>query len=460
MNATAEILFRPPAPAPRKKPLGFFGMLHTLRNNPIEIWTEDHFRKTVLIGSSAFGVRAVINDPAAVKRIFLDNAANYPKDELQLRVLRPGLGRGLLTAEGEDWRAMRRALAPLFTPRQVAAFAPAMDAAVCDCVENIRKKRDGRVLDMSQEMARLTLAALERTLFSTGLGRNADEFQRAVTAFLDTAGRLDPLDLLGLPDFLPRIGRMRGRKTIEWFAQTVRDIVETRRALIASGKPAPRDILSLLLEAQDPESGKGLSEEDLYANIITFINAGHETTANALTWTLYLLSQSPQWLERVETEAAEALANGAIETLADRMPVAKAVLEESMRLYPPAAILTRGVLKAEELAGVTVPPGAIVTVSPYVLHRHQTLWRDPDRFDPTRFLPENRESIDRFAYIPFGAGPRICIGMGFAMQEMSIALARLTSAFRFELQPGHTVKPMQRITLRPLGGMPMIVRHR
>ncbi len=454
------LAFRPPAPTPRERPLGVLGMIAALRRNPIEIWTRRHYEEPVLVGRSILGERAVVSDPEGVRRIFLDNAANYRKDDLQLRILKPGLGEGLLTAEGENWRAQRRSLAPLFTPRQVAAFAEAMAASTREGVARFGRRRPGAQVDMHEEMSRLTLEILEHTLFSQGLGRETGEFQKAVNVYFNTVGRVDPFDLLGLPQFLPRLGRLRGQATLEWFAGAVDDIIVARRKLIADGGAAPRDILTLLLQAQDPETGRGMREEDLRSNIVTFIGAGHETTANALTWTFYLLSQSPEWRGEVEAEADAQMNAGPIEELAERMPVTRAVLEESLRLYPPAAFLSRAAIADDVVCGKKIRAGAVVTVSPFLLHRHKTLWDRPDVFDPTRFLGENREKIDRFAYIPFGAGPRVCIGMGFALQEAIIVLAHLTRAFRFDLAPGHAVRPVQRITLRPQGGMPMLVTPR
>jgi cytochrome P450 len=459
MTVSVEaIAFRPPAPQPLEKPLGTLARIAALRRNPIEIWTRAHYERPVMVGRTVFGHRAVVSDPAGVRRVFLDHVANYRKDDLQLRVLRPGLGNGLLTADGEEWRAQRRSLAALFTPRQVTAFAEPMAEATRQGVERLRQGGDR--IDMSHEMARLTLEILEHTLFSSGLGRNAGEFQQAVTRYFDTVGRVDILDLLGLPQFLPRLGRRKGRATLEWFGKAVEDIIGARRKLIADGGSAPRDLLTLLLEAQDPETGRGMPEQDLRANIVTFIGAGHETTANALTWTFYLMSQSPHWRARVEAESDAELDAGPMDTLAERMPVTKAVLEEALRLYPPAGILTRTAIDADEIGGKFIRAGTLVTVSPFLLHRHRTLWERPDEFDPNRFLGVNRDRIDRFAYIPFGAGPRVCIGMGFALQEALIVLAHLTRAFRFDLAAGHVVRPVQRITLRPQGGMPMTMQAR
>ena len=458
--AVAAPLFRPPSAPRNKKPLSALGILAALARNPVEIWSDVHFERRVLIGKTFFGYRAVISDPAGVRRVFLDNAVNYRKDAVQLRVLRPGLGSGLLTVDGEVWKAQRRSLAPLFSPRQVANFAPAMHRVARACVDGIAGRPDGAVIAADEEMGVAALKVLEQTLFSQGLAREASQFQQAVSRYFETIGRIDPLDVLGAPDFLPRIGRIRGKDSLAFFASAVDDIIAARRALIDSGATPPEDLLTLLLRAADPETGRGMSEEDVRANIVTFIGAGHETTANALTWTLYLLSQSPYWRARVEAEIDEHFDQADETDLGERLPVTKAVFEEAMRLFPPAANLVREAISEDWLAGHRIPPGTIVSISPYVLHRHRTLWRNPDDFDPSRFLPGERETIDRYAYIPFGAGPRVCIGQAFAVQEGLIVLAHLLARVRLDLFPGHRVELQQRITLRSRHGMRMIVRRR
>jgi cytochrome P450 len=213
------------------------------------------------------------------------------------------------------------------------------------------------------------------------------------------------------------------------------------------------------MSAKDSEDGRAIADADVRANIVTFINAGHETTANALTWSLYLLSQSPEWRERAEADADQAFdVDGTVAS--ERCEILRAVFEEALRLYPPAAMLARQSIADDQLGGITIPAGTVVTVSPYVLHRRRGLWDNPDAFDPSRFLGEKRDRIDRFAYIPFGAGPRVCIGMAFAIQEGIILLAHLLRAFRFDLVKGHVVMPLQRVTLRPREGMKMHVKRR
>jgi cytochrome P450 len=376
-------------------------------------------------------------------------------------VLAPGLGNGLLTAEGEEWRLQRRTLAPLFSPRHVAGFWPATTDAAERVARRLARRPPGRVTDMALEMTRVTLDVLERTIFTHGLRHDPDALGRAITRFFEALGPVDPLDLFGMPAWLPRIGRWRARPALRFFEEVVGELIDGRRRLLASGEPAPADILTLLLEAADPETGKGLTDVEVRANIVTFIGAGHETTANALTWTLYLLSQAPDVRERVEAEVDAVLGDGTMEPGAlDRLVFTRAVLDEAMRLYPPVPYMSRTPIADDRIGDLKIPRGSYVAIVPFVLHRHRTLWEEPDAFVPERFLPENRGRIDRFAYLPFGAGPRVCIGASFSIQEAMIVLAHLVRTLRFDLAEGHAVRPLHRVTLRPDGGLPMRISKR
>ena len=451
---------RPPAPRPHDAPLGPFSTMRVLRRNPIETWTKAHFEWPILVGPTILGTIAVVNDPAAIRRVFVDNAANYRKDALQKRVLGPGLSEGLLEAEGDNWRVQRRTLAPLFTPKTVSSFARAIAASAEDLVARWLRLREGRITDIQPEMARVTLDILGRTIFSDGLGRDLDRFAAAINRYFATVGRLDPFDLLDFPEWLPRLTKLGSRSAEAFFASVVEALVVRRKRLLAKDKAgAPRDILTLLLEAQDPQTGAGLSDTEVKANILTFIGAGHETTANALTWSLFLLTLSEEWRARLAAEASAVL-SGPVEDYAARLVETKAVIEEAMRLYPPVASMSRQAIGPDDLAGKRIRKGSLVMVSQWVLHRHSLLWERPDCFDPRRFLPGSREKIDRFAYLPFGAGPRVCIGASFSLQEAVIILAHIMRSFSFELKKNYKVLPVQRITLRPKGGLPMILRRR
>lgn len=455
-SVTGDTLFRPPAPVPRRRPPDLFGFLAAARRNPLTTWTSDHFEHLVVAGDGVLGRVTVVSDPAAIRHILVDNAANYRKDDLQRRVLAPGLGNGLLTAEGEEWKLQRRTLAPLFAPRHTAGFFSAMVEATERLVRRWRRRSHGRTLDVSLEMTRVTLDVLERTIFTHGLASDPDALGRAITRYFEAIGPIDPLDLFGVPDWVPRIGRWRARPAIRFFEEVVGELIDRRRTLIARGEPAPRDILSLLQEAADPETGRGLTDVEVRANIVTFIGAGHETTANALSWSLYLLSQAPQVRARVEAEVDGVLGDRCIAPDdVSSLVYTRAVLDEAMRLYPPVPFMSRSALRDDRIGTLKIPRNSLVTIAPWVLHRHQRLWDKPEAFDPDRFLPGRRESIDRFAYLPFGAGPRVCIAASFALQEALVVLAGVVQAARLDLVEGHAVAPMHRVTLRPEGGLPM-----
>jgi cytochrome P450 len=457
LDSTAKL--HPPAPTPRLKSLGPLALLRVLARNPLEAWTKAHFEKPIVMGGLSIGRVALVSDPAAIRRVLMDNSQNYHKDWLQRRVLSAGLSNGLLTAEGQQWRMQRRALAPLFARRTVLSFSVAMIDAAAALVERL-KLRDGQIEDIAVEATRLTLDVLERTMFSDGLGRSPEEIRLAMKHYFEAIGRLDPFDVLGLPNWVPRLSRWKLRPMLRLFESAIDAIVSTRRRRIAEDPDSvPRDILTLLLEARDPETGEGLSEVEVRANILTFIAAGHETTANSITWSLFLLSQSPEWRRRVQAEADREL-DGDVEGLAERLVETRAVIDEANRLYPPIAAISRAALAPDELAGEPIRRGTMVVIAPYVLHRHRALWADPDAFDPNRFLDGARERIDRFAYLPFGVGPRICIGATFALQEAAIVVATVMRHFTLELAPGHAVWPVHRVTVRPSGGLPMIVRRR
>jgi len=442
----------PPFPEPLGAPLGLGGLLSTLWRNPLEAWTRRHFDEPIVFEKTLLGEFVVVSDPAAIRRVLVDNAHNYGKGALQRRVLGKAMRNGLLLAEGEMWRDQRKALAPAFSHRAVIDFAPAMQAAIDDLIERWRALPDGSVIDVAAEMARLALDVLTRTIFAEGLGEDREEVRRNMRRYFDSVGRIDAFDLLGLPDFVPRVGRWRARPAENAFHAAVDRLLRERRAELASDPTrAPHDLLTLLLATRDEATGRGLSEAEIRDNLVTFVAAGHETTSNALTWSLYLLTLSPEWRDRLRQEA---------ERGAEELTQTRAVVEEALRLYPPLVAISREALAADELAGRPISRGAMVVIAPYVLHRRRTLWDRPEAFDPRRFLPEMKAAIPRFAYLPFGAGPRICIGAAFAQQEATLALSAITRAFDLAVAPGHVIWPQQRVTLAPRGGLPMVARRR
>lgn len=451
--------FVPYAPPPRERRPNPWLHLWLLARNPLETWRIAHYEESILLERSWFGSSAVVSDPVAIRRVFVENAENYPKDELQLRLLRPRIGDGLLTAAGDAWKHARRTLSPLFTPKRVAAAAAVMRARAERCVDRWLSGSTGAVIALDREMTALTFDILSATMFSNAIGADYDAFEKAMTRYFNTIGRVDPLDVLGMPDWVPRIGRLVAEPAMAYFEGAVARLIAERGVVIEQDPAAaPDDILTALLRASDPETGVGLTEAEVAANLITFIAAGHETTARALTWTLHLLAHAPAVRAQAEDEASGAGDDPA--DWLDSLPTIRAALEESMRLFPPAPFLSRVAREDDTLAGVSISANTLVIVAPWLVHRHRRLWEAPDAFMPSRFMPGARETIDRFAYLPFGAGPRICIGARFAMMEAVIALTTILRRVRLDPSEAGEPRPVQRITLRPAERLMMTVGSR
>lgn len=459
LEASPEGSFCPPAPRPQRGRLGLFRLLATLKRNPLECWSQEFFEEPIASVKLPFVQAFLVHDPAAIKHVLVDNASNYRKDPIQRRILASGLADGLLSVEGARWETQRRTLAPLFARRPVASFTQAMLYAADRLSERWRSFSSGHTIDVAAEVTRVTLNVLALTIFSDGIGRDYDEFRSAMSAYFDAIGRIDAFDLLRVPSCVPRPGGKRLRQTMAYFENVVDEIVEVRRRRLNASSDVPQDLLSLLLRAPDPSTGRPMSIAEVRSNILTFLSAGHETTANTLAWSAFLLSQSPYWYDRVRRESDREL-SGTLSDLLERLVVTKAVVNEALRLYPPIAALSRTSEQADKLGGHRIEPRALIVIAPYVLHRHRRLWDRPDVFDPSRFLEPARAAIPRFAYLPFGAGPRTCIGSSFALQEATIVLATLIHRFDMQLLPEARVWPSQRITLRPADGLPMRIAPR
>ena len=449
---------RPPAPVPPQGALGPIALYRALRANAITAWRAEAYEEAYIVGRNRLGGFVLLNDPDLIRHVLIDNAANYPKDNLQLEKLTPAVGRGLLTAEEESWRLQRRTVAPLFQPAGVTSYLAAMAISVDEMLARWDRET-GATVDVAREMTRLTYDIISRTVFSNEIETPPDVMGEAITTYFGALGRIDLWDVLPLPRWLPRPAFIRAKPAQKIFRDEVLRLFERRRARIAAGESVPDDLVTRLINARDPETGAPLSDVVIHDNLVTFIGAGHETTANALAWTLFLLSEFPEADAVVAAESAVLGDTPGADDLA-RLTGTRMILEESMRLYPPVPFLSRGVVSADRLGEVDVMPDMRVIIAPWVLHRHRKLWVDPDLFVPERFAPENRGKISRFAYLPFGAGARICVGMTFAMQEALLALTMIARRFRLTLGEGAHVMPFARMTLRPMHGLPMRIEKR
>jgi cytochrome P450 len=455
-------VMRPAAPVPESKPLSALRFLYNLSRNPITAFSDVMYDEPYIYHPSRIRHFLMVNDPEGVKHVTLDNASNYLKSDQAQKRLRPAIGNGLVTAEGASWRFQRRTAAPMFQMRRVTGFAPVMAAATEELLSRWSALPDGSEIEVASEMMRLTYDIISRTVFSNEVKTDYTKMSEALATYLDTLGRVDILSVFGMPDWVPTPNRLRARAPMRFFRQELEALIAQRRARLERDPASmPDDLLTLLLTTHDPEGGALFSDAEVYDNVATFFFAGHETTANALAWTFYLLSQFQDEDSRVAKEASRVL-NGRATDAEDvsKLLFTRMTIEESMRLYPPAPLIGRDAINADTVCGTAIQPKTAVLISPWVLHRHRRLWDVPDYFVPERFAPGAREKIHRFAYLPFGAGPRICIGMAFAMQEAIIILSMIAQRFRLELSPGHPVEPLSRITLRPKYGLKMKLHRR
>ena len=443
---------RPPGP----RGLPILGSLLDIRRDPTGVF----LRAALRYGDVAYfkvGPRQgyLITNPDDVRHVLQDNARNYQKSPLYQK-LRMHLGNGLLTSEGEFWLRQRRIAQPAFHRQRVAGLANVMAVAAREAAAQWHDLADrGHAVDVDEEMMRLTRTVVVRALLGSDLGPYTDRIDDAWTTINEYIG--ENFWSIGLTDWLPSARRRRFEAARRLLRDAVDYVITERRKQPSESA----DLLSMLLAARDDDTGEGMTDEQLRVEVTTFLLAGQETTSLALTWIWYLLSQHGFVQRRLEAELDAVLGDRAPE-YADlaQLPYTRMVVDEAMRLYPPAWGFSRQALGDDELGGYHLPRGWMAFVVPFVLHRLPSLWDEPDEFDPDRFSPERSMARPKFAYVPFGAGPRQCIGNQFALIEAHLTVATLARRYRLRLAPGHTVKAWPLITLRPRYGMPMFIEER
>jgi len=397
-----------------------------------------------------------INHPDLIKHVLLDNHRNYSKNTIQYNSLSEITGKGLLTSDGSFWLRQRRLAQPAFARQRLSA----LDGVIAPAAQAMLERwegaaRSGDPLDVDGEMMKLALEVVGKALFSIDLSKDAKRLVDAVLTALDyIVGRArNPTSPSSLP-FLMTPRKARFKAAVSTLDMTVYDLIHQRQA---AGDPGD-DLLGMLLKARDPESGSPMTPEQVRDEVITILIAGHETVASALTWSWYLLAKHPQQWEQMRAEVSSVLGARLPSTgdLKD-LPITGQVFSEALRLYPPAWLITRKSLEADQIDGIDIPPGALIIISPYTIHRHPAYWEHTESFDPSRFSPEQEKNRPRFAYIPFGGGPRLCIGDQFAIIEAQLILAMVTQRFRLELLPHRPVEADPLVTIRPKHGLPMKV---
>jgi cytochrome P450 len=444
-----------PGPVPRRGRMPLFEYIRTLRDSMIAIYAEDAYERDI-VETKIFGrSRFLVNEPAAIRHVLLDNAANYQKTEITRRILEPGLGRGLITSEGETWRRHRRTMSPAFDHRSIVSYVSIMTGAALELLADWSRLGAGASIDIATAMMQVTLNIVSRTMFSSDSDHIVSIMERGVGRY-QAKMRPNVMDFVGLPAWLAGIGRHRVLdRTLSEFDTEIDRLIKMRSSHPESDR---RDLLSRLIAARDEQTGGGMTAREVRDQVITIFMAGHETTAMAMTWTWYLLSQHPAEEAKLHAELQTVL-GGRTPNAEDlsKLTYTRMVVEESMRLYPPVHTIARQARADDTLAGRLVPKGSAVLIAPWVLHRHRQLWHDPGRFDPERFSPEQTAARPRFSYLPFGGGRRICIGAAFAIAEATILLATIGQRCRPRLVSGHPVEPQGLITLRARHGMKMVL---
>jgi cytochrome P450 len=439
----------PPWFDPPPEPLPWYRQLRAFRTNALKAWSRQAYEKDVVKASFLWRDRLLVNSPDAIRRVLVDNHANYRRTPASIRVIRPITGNGLFLSEGEQWRHQRQTLAPAFTPRTIPMLAAHIAAATRDALVRFDVHADAGPVGIVPFCQLLALDIAGRSMFSLEMASYGAAMRQMIARYGERLARPHLLDFL-LPAAVPNLRDLaRRRFQAEWMA-LIETMMRERRGASAGAVDKQLDLFDLMRAARDPETGVEIPAAQLRDQVATLIVAGHETTALAIFWSLYLLALAPPVQEGVAREAAslDLSPNGAAQSLTGLI-LTRAVVQETLRLYPPAFLIAREAVGEDILSDVRVPPGGLVLVAPWVLHRHRRLWQDPDAFDPRRFLPD-AEPPDRFAYLPFGVGPRVCIGAQFAMAEAVLVVASLVSNYRIELDDRERpVIPTAIITTQP-----------
>jgi cytochrome P450 len=455
-EARSSAGFYPPRVRPAARPLRFPSNLIKLLNNNLEIIPEQAYREPVVFSPGPPRM-AFFTDAELVKLLLLTRQPEFPKGRVQNETLRPLFGEAMISAEGREWRWQRAVAAPLFRNEELLQFGPIMTASAEATVETWRTDSPGAIRLINKDMMRAAYRVISSTMLAGGAEDVLHQIEKGHTDYFHNVNWWAVYVFLGLPDWLPRPGRQAMRAHERRVRTTIAELVASRRGAAEKGQ----DLLARLLRASDPEAGQSMPDELVVNNILSFLVAGYDTTALAMTWTLYLISQSPEWEGAMLEEVKAVVGSGPVTSAHFAgLLVVQQVLNESLRLYPTAPLIARDIATDTDLNGLHIPAGTIGMIPIYAIHRHRSYWDDPDRFDPSRFGPGNPRKPTRYQFMPFGAGARICLGAAFAMMEATIMLATFVRAARFQVEPGFDPQPVGRMFLVPRNGMPMRVMLR
>jgi cytochrome P450 len=427
--------------------------LRAVRTNVLTIWPAAAYQKDITVRHFLGRLNVLVNEPAGIHHVLVDNHANYRRSPASIRILRPITGQGLLLSEGEAWKLQRRTIAPALAPRVMPMLARHIAMVTQEALDRLAAQATQGPIDLLASLQSLALEIAGRSMFSMEMRQFGSTLRHMLGEFAQHYAQPHLLDML-LPPSIPTpkdLGRSRFRK--RWM-KLIDSMMHERL-----GRPppdVPRDLFDVLRATRDPETGVGFSPAELRDQVATLILAGHETTAVALFWALLMLAQAPgeqQWL--AEEAGSVVLEPGSAFATQAGLVRARAVVGETLRLFPPAFVIVREAIGPDRIAGLNLPRHSVVMIAPWVLHRHHTLWRDPNVFDPSRFLPQAQAGPDpdtsarRYAYLPFGTGPRVCVGAQFALAETTLVLTAMIQRFQVSPADERQVLPVAIVTTQP-----------
>lgn len=447
--------FKPPYPKRHKKEINPFQALYYARNDLLSMWDEEAFTAEFMSQKILKQHVFVANSPDLIRYVLVENKDNYERKSPQMkRALEPLLGDGLFISDGKTWSSRRRIQTPMFDNSHIQMYSKIMVSTITEMADNWKEKGNGAEVEVHTEMAKLAAEIIARALFGEKLG--AENSGAVVQAFADYQSVVKQMALsnfLGLPDWMPNVNAKIGKARVA--GKTIHNAVD---AIIAKAEQGGHEgtMVAELIKANKSEDGLDvMTRKQIRNEIIVLFMAGHETTANVLAWTWYLISQAPDVEKKLHEELDSVLGNRVPEYAdVENLKYTRAILDETMRLYPPVPILSRQALKDDEIRGRKVPAGSLMLVVPWLIQRHKKFWENPDHFIPERFMPGSKKP-QKFSYLPFSAGPRVCIGKSFGITESVLAVAIIAQRFRLSLSPDEEVKHECRLTLRPKGKLPM-----
>lgn len=427
------------------------------RNNVVAMWPKSFYRKEFIAVRYPTRQMFIVNNPAGVQHVMVANDKNYRKSPVNSQTLKPLLGNGLFVSNGELWARQRKVASPSTHGSRLGDSAKTIIECGEAMIAGWRALPPDQVVDVTEPFTLVTAEIISQLMFGYPLKERGQVMYDAFKEYSASHGRVHLFEFLGLPTWLPRPGSWRGRRAVRRFDSVLLDFLKAGRT---RDPQSPPTLLEMLINYRDPE-GNPMAPELIRDEMASIFLAGHETTALTLGWAFYLLSQNPEAERRVHEEIDRVLGDRTIRFEdAPQLTYARAVIDETLRLYPPVHIFSREAINDDEISGQKVPAGSYITIASWLLHRHEKYWEEPKAFRPERFLPPEIQKVQHFAYIPFGAGSRVCMGKHLGLLEATLLFVQVAQSFRLRVPEGTTVEPLGRMTLRPTPGMALRIERR